>query len=926
MSGGCRDVCLSGLAWLAAVGLCSAADTTVIDSFDYADAEAAGKAWTPVLGLLRVAEMPAATVVERAAGQALRLPCPFSRDVQRSLYHHDKALDLSNAARIEFDLYVDQPGAVGSFVLYFISGDGCYRGTAGAGQAGWRRVQLNKASFKPEGTPDGWDNISAMRFSPWKGAPVDTYCLVDNLVARNAGDVAVVIGTYSAHEVPKEARSVYDCAERVTNLLDSAGVMASTMEDEDVVRGQLAGKKVAILPYNPRLSDAEGEALRRFVDGGGKIIVFYVLPGPLPGLLGVRQGRWVRKQRDGQFLDVDFSGCGIVGMPERIRQDSGCIYGFEAAGRNARVIGRWIDGQGQPQPEAGVILSDAGAFMAHTLLPGDDARKRQFLVALVGRFCPSAWAEAAAASIRRAAEVGPFMEFAALESALNGRADAHPHAAEIRAAVGRGAELLAESKAHIQARRWVEAMAAAEAAREQLVEAYLATQVPLEGEWRAVSNHPGTGGEPGGWEESARVLAECGFNAVLPDMCWGGVAHYDSAVLPTSETFRTRGDQLAQCVAACHAHGVQVHAWKVCWNLHNRAPEEFVERMRAEGRLQATDTGETKLWLCPSHPANLKLETEAMLEMARNYDVDGLMFDYIRYGDRGVCYCEGCRERFQGDTGKEATAWPADVTRGPLRDTYVDWRCEQITRLVRAVSRGAHAIKPYIRISAAVFSRYPNCREQVGQDWVAWIEEGLLDFVIPMDNADSGGAIYAVVKSQIELIDARIPLCPSLFVTMPNRVLTPDQTAAQIVGARRAGADGFNLFDHSPAMSVQYLSRLAGRVIGGQLPPTTDAPVYEFVSNEADPRQVTVALVGARPMRKPVSSVRGGLELQDLEGRVVAQLGPVGGTGEPRQVRITAPAGAYRLAVVGQIVFEDGVTAPFVSRSRVITLAARATK
>jgi hypothetical protein len=439
-----------------------------------------------------------------------------------------------------------------------------------------------------------------------------------------------------------------------------------------------------------------------------------------------------------------------------------------------------------------------------------------------------------------------------------------------------------------------------------------------------VSNHPGTGGEPGGWEESARVLAECGFNAVLPDMCWGGVAHYDSAVLPKSETFRTRGDQLAQCVAACHRHGIQVHAWKVNWKLGSRAPKEFVEQMRADGRLQVTDTGETKMWLCPSHPANLKLETDAMLEMARNYDVDGLMFDYIRYGDSHVCYCDGCRERFQRDTGQKVKEWPADATKGPLRQAYIDWRCEQITQLVRAVSRGAHAIKPHVRISAAVFSRYPNCREQVGQDWVAWAKEGLLDFVIPMDDATSGEAICTMVKGQIALIHARIPVCPSLFVTLSSRVLTPDQAAAQIVGARQAGADGFNLFDHSPAMSAQYLKRLADCVIGGSLPPTTDAPIFEFAWAEADPQQATVSLVKARPMRKPVSSVSGRLELQDLEGRAVAQLGPAPSAGRPQQLRLTAPPGDYRLAVVGQVTFEDKSTAPFVCRSRVVTLGVRA--
>lgn len=913
---------LSLWAWLVLAACGAGAQGLILDSFDYPDAADAQAAWTPVLDLLHTDSLPPVTLVEHAGGQALCLPCPFSRDLPRSLYHRSVSVDLHRAARIEFDLWVDRPEAIASFTLYFISGNGCYRGSTGVGETGWRHVSLTKASFKPEGTPGGWDQITGVRFSPWKAAGVDAVCRLDNFEARTGGGIAVVTAVQAAREVPKEAQSVYACAERVAGLLDGAGVIAHCLDDADVERGALAGLKVAILPYCPRLDPATGAALRRFVDDGGKLIAFYTLPGPLPELLGVRVGAWQRREHDRQFLEVAFADGGVAGLPARFRQDSFCLFAVEPAARNARVIGRWLDGAGEPQPQPAVVLSDSGAYMAHTLLPGDTAGQRQFIVALVGHFCPAAWSEAAGAAIARAGEVGPFRDVASLGNALRPAGAAVPEDAAVAAAWDQGLGCLAEARAHLEARQWPEALTTAAAAREHFVEAYLAGQRPVEGEWRAVSNHPGTGGEPGGWEESARVLAECGFNAVLPDMSWGGVAHYDSAVLPRSETCRQRGDQLAQCVAACHRHGIQVHAWKVNWNLGGQAPREFVERMRSAGRLQVTDTGETKEWLCPSHPANLELETDAMLEIARNYDVDGLMFDYIRYGDSHVCYCSGCRERFQRDTGQTVTTWPADATTGTLRPAYLDWRCVQITRLVRAVSRGAHALKPYLRISAAVFPRYPNCREQVGQDWVAWVKEGLLDFVIPMDDATSGGAIRAMVQGQIEQIGARIPVCPSLFVTLQSRVLSPDQTAAQIRGARQAGADGFNLFDHSSAMSAPYLRRLAGRVIGGEVLPATDAPVFGFDWSGPNPRIATVALAGPRPMRQPVTSVSGRLELQDTTGRAVAALGPAPSVGTPRQVRLAAPAGAYRLAVVGQMGFADGSAAPFVCRSRVLALGA----
>ena len=39
--------------------------------------------------------------------------------------------------------------------------------------------------------------------------------------------------------------------------------------------------------------------------------------------------------------------------------------------------------------------------------------------------------------------------------------------------------------------------------------------------------------------------------------------------------------------------------------------------------------------------------------------------------------------------------------------------------------------------ATAVFSGYPECRESVGQDWVSWVEQGLLDMIMPMDYTET---------------------------------------------------------------------------------------------------------------------------------------------------------------------------------------------
>ena len=309
-------------------------------------------------------------------------------------------------------------------------------------------------------------------------------------------------------------------------------------------------------------------------------------------------------------------------------------------------------------------------------------------------------------------------------------------------------------------------------------------------------NHSGMGAYPGDWDRSAKELAAAGFNIILPNMLWGGLAHYESDILPRSAVVREHGDQIAQCVAAAKKYGLEVHVWKVNYNLSN-APKEFVEKLRSEKRLIVTSSGEEHTWLCPSHPENFKLELESMLEVARKYEVDGLHFDYIRYPSAEYCYCDGCRQRFEKESGRPATNWPKDCKSGDRREEYQDFRCRQITRLVEAVHNEAKHLRPTLKISAAVFSSYPGCRRDVGQDWVAWVKAGYLDFLCPMDYTPSREKFQSLVESQLQFVAGRIPIYPGIGATASRCTLAPDEVLAQIGDARQLGAAGFTIFNYS---------------------------------------------------------------------------------------------------------------------------------
>jgi uncharacterized lipoprotein YddW (UPF0748 family) len=229
--------------------------------------------------------------------------------------------------------------------------------------------------------------------------------------------------------------------------------------------------------------------------------------------------------------------------------------------------------------------------------------------------------------------------------------------------------------------------------------------------------------------------------------------------------------------------------------------------MKSEKRTQQSSGGVIEPWLCPSHPANQEMELESMLEIVRNYDVDGIHFDYIRYPDSDHCYCDGCRERFEAASNTKVENWPKDVLRdGSNYPAYQQFRRDNITRLVKAVSEGARKINPKTKISAAVFPDWPGCRESIGQDWGEWIKQGYLDFVCPMDYTESNSSFRTMVQVQREAVNGKIPLYPGVGASAPG--VSAAQVIDQVNITREEKANGFIIFNYDTRTAVDQIPML----------------------------------------------------------------------------------------------------------------------
>lgn len=324
------------------------------------------------------------------------------------------------------------------------------------------------------------------------------------------------------------------------------------------------------------------------------------------------------------------------------------------------------------------------------------------------------------------------------------------------------------------------------------------------GEFRGAWIHSGYGIQGWDWDQTVGVLKSNGFNAIFPNLIWAGVAHYPSKLLPISPKVKEHGDQIAACLAACRKYAVELHVWKVNYYLLH-APREFVAELRAAGRTQKNRKGEDVNWLCPSHPENLALERDSMLEVARNYEVDGIHLDYIRYPDREACFCAGCRERFEQNADVKIANWPDDVLTGEHAASFADWRREQITGLVRAVSQEARTLKPKLKVSAAVWGGWANARQSIGQDAQAWIDGGYLDFLCPMNYESKDEDFIGWTRKQVAATKRKTPLYIGIGA---HKLSGPEQLARQIQLSRDLGGDGFVIFQLNEKLATQFLPPL----------------------------------------------------------------------------------------------------------------------
>jgi uncharacterized lipoprotein YddW (UPF0748 family) len=208
--------------------------------------------------------------------------------------------------------------------------------------------------------------------------------------------------------------------------------------------------------------------------------------------------------------------------------------------------------------------------------------------------------------------------------------------------------------------------------------------------------------------------------------------------------------------------------------------------------------------------------TKVFLEVVKNYKVDGIHYDYVRYpheiGD--YSYDPISVQRFIKTYGKKPQELP---------DQWAFWRSAQVTEVVRQIYRQTDRINPNVIFSAAVMRNYERAKTTVMQRSQGWLEEGILDIAMPMIYTGDAAVVEKYAKDFAEHSYGRLAYA-GISV---GRSGDAQGLIKQIEAARNAGADGFALFsysglfkDHEPNEKMKALAE--GPLKNPAKPPAVD--------------------------------------------------------------------------------------------------------
>ncbi len=287
------------------------------------------------------------------------------------------------------------------------------------------------------------------------------------------------------------------------------------------------------------------------------------------------------------------------------------------------------------------------------------------------------------------------------------------------------------------------------------------------------------------------------INALFVQVRRRGDAYFNIGVEPRTsdpEVAPIPYDPLAYVIQQAHAASprLEVHAWM---NVYSVGTDSAVWRQHSSDWANLQFTGATAAFLDPGVPEVNTYTAAVILDLLRNYDVDGIHLDYVRYPDGGDWgYNPAAVARFNAQFSRIGTPIPSDAQ-------WKQFRRDQVTGFVSGLYTSLLAIKPQARLTAALIAwgagpvtdadwQTTAAYNEVYQDWYGWLQRGALDLGLVMNYDAEWSATQRTWFNQWIEWEKDHQAARRLLVGVGAFLNYPEDTFAAIQRVRAASARG----------------------------------------------------------------------------------------------------------------------------------------
>lgn len=291
---------------------------------------------------------------------------------------------------------------------------------------------------------------------------------------------------------------------------------------------------------------------------------------------------------------------------------------------------------------------------------------------------------------------------------------------------------------------------------------------------------------------------EYGFNIILWQGRGNGTVFYESDIEPWAYELTSRNPEdtgtdpgwnpLEVAIEEAHKAGLELHLWMNLfqgWNGLTPPPEDVDQLwnshrdwfMWRKGNFEAR-LEDGYVSLSPCNPEVRDYLVNLHMEAVEKYAIDGIHFDYFRFTGLDIPYDPPSLAEFRKYYGGSPDALP---------DYWQQFRRECINDVARRIYEGATAIKPDIKLSAAVVRDPYRAYSKYGQDTFGVMREKIMDFVCPMVYEDDLGSFIADSTKFTDNL-ASLHVYPGIAT---------DNLVEQIEWCRENGVPGFTYFPYT---------------------------------------------------------------------------------------------------------------------------------